>query len=1502
MNKSSKTRISDSGLGFLPKKLRKNLMEFQKEGILFGLEKQGRCWIADEVMGLGKTLQGLSVAYHYKHEWPLLIVVPSSLKLQWVDEIEKWLIDIEPHTINVIDNGSDISGISRSLITIVTYGLLRHPSSRGVQQALSNQQFKVIILDESHYIKSRTSSTTKFLVPLIQNASRCILLSGTPALNCPQELYPQLDALCPKLFPNWSYFAKKFCDAQFKYFGRQRRWVTNGACNLEELEGVLKDGVMVRRMKKDVLHQLPDKIKQRILFRLQRSDVKKEIECALDDLKSMLFKNKMTLEQLIILSSSSSLSSVCDVGSLNQIRSAMTQLSMLTCRAKVGPVKEHIKMLCESESLKFIIFAHHRIMMDAVNDQLLDLKVPFIRIDGQLLVQNFQNNPSTKVALLSMKAAGVGLNLTAASLVVFCELDWTPGTMDQCEDRAHRIGQKSAVNIQYLIAIGSLDEWVWSVLARKTKVLSVALNGEKKLLKVARGDETVEQHLNNVEFCDVQPTNLSSQHLRPLLSTQPSSQKLLIDFFHSPISSSTPLSKFKTNKKLGDDDKNRRNDNDDDDDVARDDDDDGVARGDDVARDDDDVLIVEGSGPLEKCDVEESFGTANENKFNKSLDENFVHFKNGLLKRRYNDDDDDDDDGEVGNDDDDDDEDFVTTNKNNKSKSRFKRRKLFDDVKSSTDQSKKIKNNKNKLSNKSHVNNNNNHKLKNNNNNNKRIVTDNSNINKKAWSCVFCTYLNHYLLSSCEICGNKKCDNNNNNNNNNATNKNNNKNISSNSGNKNAACIDSNKVAGNIYNHIHKGDEDDDERVNGDDDSKGNINDDNIGKDKHNDVVSENKDDDDDCRNRQANDELHISDVADGLLEYGSTLTNRNESFNDDEDDGVCDDCMEGMADIHSFSSHDNDDEKILKLGDNSHESCSEGKVVNDDGANISSDALIDNTTYSEAGTGMFDSSVFAHHLLQISSGSSSDGSLARKQADGNDLLASTSYATNVPKTAESSTDVEFKPSANFRETDVLNKVLAEERSLSEETADIKTELKESKNRPDNFEEIVPTPLSDVLISEDDDNDEDDDYDIDHEFLMFRCSTVSNRVYIYDETGRYLKQHFEPPNIECNCYDGLSRNMRKSRHLHLIKKFVREWKSLTEMKRRVVASSGDLFISALVHYDGIKMRRKSSDKRFTRNLDVSSERTPADKNNRSAVTSLMKFFNRKSLDDGGAGVGGGGGGSFFDRTKINDIEICNVTNSNNSNYNNNDNNNNDNNNNNNNNKKKKYDTSANEGRLGMNDSTCSYVSCTGEGDDDVNDADPDHRRKASSDGTVKEGSEPSCLQCKKSVPSHLLKSSSLLSPSLLSPHEQRRLIRFCSQNCEKIFRTKNSGSYMRRQVYEAERGVCQLCSLSAQQIYLDIRNTTSMEKRAQLIQQSPYVKLDVQMKERMIRNPQEGLFWHVDHVTPVFAGGGECDIDNLRTLCTICHKKVTKEQLINKNKIKLINAAKSCKNISYFFK
>ncbi|XP_054033054.1 DNA annealing helicase and endonuclease ZRANB3 [Dryobates pubescens] len=476
----------DTKLSFLPERLRNKLLPFQEEGIIFALQRNGRCMIADE-MGLGKTIQAIAISYYYKNEWPLLIVVPSSMRYPWAEEMEKWIPELSPDDISIIQNKIDIGRISTSKVTILGYGLLTSDAQTLVD-SLYRQNFKVVVVDESHYIKSRNAKRSKILLPIVQKALRAILLTGTPALGRPEELFMQIEALFPRRFGTWSEYAKKYCNARVRFFGKRTQWDCRGASNLEELHQLLRE-IMIRRLKNDVLTQLPPKVRQRIPFDLPEAAAKK------------LNATFAEWEKLM-----RNLNSEATESHFSQVMNLITYMYKETAIAKAGAVKDYIKMMLENDKLKFLVFAHHLSMLQACTQAVIESKVRYIRIDGSVpsaerihLANQFQKDPDTRVAILSIKAAGQGLTFTAATHVVFAELYWDPGHIKQAEDRAHRIGQCSSVNIHFLIAKGTMDTFMWAMLNRKARVTGSTLNGKKEKIQAEEGDKEKWDFLNFAE-------------------------------------------------------------------------------------------------------------------------------------------------------------------------------------------------------------------------------------------------------------------------------------------------------------------------------------------------------------------------------------------------------------------------------------------------------------------------------------------------------------------------------------------------------------------------------------------------------------------------------------------------------------------------------------------------------------------------------------------------------------------------------------------------------------------------------------------------------------------------------------------------------------------------------------------------------------------------------------------------------------------------------------------
>merc|ERR1712142_153204 len=321
----------------------------------------------------------------------------------------------------------------------------------------TKKNFKFIILDESHSIKDHKSGRTKAIVPLLKESTYLVLLSGTPALSRPIELFSQLQALDPALFRFPSEYGNRYCDGKMVKIGTREVPNYQGSSHMDELALILKERCMIRRLKSDVLEQLPSK--QRCLVVLDPAGV---------DTSSKVMKDKRKENEKDQLKGM-------------ERRAFILEWFNDTATAKLKAVQDYIKDLVTTKEQKFLVFAHHQVILKGIIESLQKLNVGFIVIDGSVpsserktRVDSFQTNDKIKVAVLSIMAANAGITLTAAQLVVFAELFWNPGILTQAEDRAHRIGQTDSVIVQYLVAKETADDVLWPMIQQKLDVLNKA--------------------------------------------------------------------------------------------------------------------------------------------------------------------------------------------------------------------------------------------------------------------------------------------------------------------------------------------------------------------------------------------------------------------------------------------------------------------------------------------------------------------------------------------------------------------------------------------------------------------------------------------------------------------------------------------------------------------------------------------------------------------------------------------------------------------------------------------------------------------------------------------------------------------------------------------------------------------------------------------------------------------------------------------------------------------
>lgn len=451
--------------------LRVEPYEYQREGICFGLEHK-RIIIGDEP-GLGKTLQSIGIV-DIANAYPCLVICPSSLKINWQREFEKFT----DKSALVLDNNVRTTwGYLLSMgvhqVAIVNYESLRKffvwDIRGGKQFRLKDvvfnpqiQAFKSIIIDESHRVKDPSAQQTIFTKGLSVGKDWCILLSGTPVVNRPEDLIAQL-SIMNRLgeFGGRAKFIADYCtDPKDK--------TAEPAVPLSELSRQLYNTCMIRREKAKVLPQLPDKTRVDLYIEISND---KEYNLAAEDLAAYLqeytectdweIRRKMRMEALVRF---------------------MTLRSLAT-KGKIAQAVDFIRTFLDSGKKLIVFCSLHEIV-----DELQKIFPRAVTVTGrdssvnkQASVDAFQNNPNVQLIICSIKAAGVGLTLTAASDVAFIELAWTYADCCQCEDRAHRIGQKDNVTCYYLLGRGTIDHTIYRLIHRKKSIANEIMNADDEI-------------------------------------------------------------------------------------------------------------------------------------------------------------------------------------------------------------------------------------------------------------------------------------------------------------------------------------------------------------------------------------------------------------------------------------------------------------------------------------------------------------------------------------------------------------------------------------------------------------------------------------------------------------------------------------------------------------------------------------------------------------------------------------------------------------------------------------------------------------------------------------------------------------------------------------------------------------------------------------------------------------------------------------------------------------
>jgi SWI/SNF-related matrix-associated actin-dependent regulator 1 of chromatin subfamily A len=445
-------------------------LPYQRAGIAFALARQNVLFGDD--MGLGKTIQAIGTISADESVEQVLIICPASLKLNWARELGRWLT--RPLSVGIASGDY----WPATQVVIVNYDIV----SRHIER-IHARAWDMLICDEVHALKNAKAQRTRAILggkgAQAIAARRRLFLTGTPILNRPSELWTLVQSLDPSgLGGNFFRFHKQYCNAYKTRYG----WDFSGASNLDELQRRLRETIMIRRLKADVLTDLPAKRRQVVelaangcgeIIGAERSAYEANAE-AIERLRAEADLADAREDKAAYEAAVMALKAAQGV-----LFSQMSKLRHATAVAKIPYVLEHVREAVEASG-KVIVFAWHADVIDAIAKEFGQAAVT---VTGQTAIEKrqaavdrFQTDPTCTLFVGNILAAGVGLTLTAASHVIFAELDWRPAMITQAEDRAHRIGQRESVLVQHIVFDGSLDATMAQRIVEKQAIIDAALD------------------------------------------------------------------------------------------------------------------------------------------------------------------------------------------------------------------------------------------------------------------------------------------------------------------------------------------------------------------------------------------------------------------------------------------------------------------------------------------------------------------------------------------------------------------------------------------------------------------------------------------------------------------------------------------------------------------------------------------------------------------------------------------------------------------------------------------------------------------------------------------------------------------------------------------------------------------------------------------------------------------------------------------------------------------
>lgn len=434
----------------IPKDLNATLRDYQVSGFEFFKtlsDYQFGGILADE-MGLGKTIQTIAFLLSNKDK-KSIVITPTALIYNWKNELEKFAQTLKVGLLHAAKSEREkiLDNIDNYDVILTTYTTYKNDIDK-----YKNISFDYCIIDEAQNIKNPDAIITKAIKNV--NAKVKFALTGTPIENNLMELWSIFDFIMPGYLYNKSKFKSIFI---------------NNDKNIIELKNLIKLFIL-RRTKKEVITELPDKIEQKIII-----DLEKEHKRAYKGYVNLITRKikENNQDNITVFSYLTKLRQLC----------LSPELMVKNYQGKNSKLDVLINIINDSSDEKILVFSQFTKVLEVIGKRLNEENISYSYLDGKTsakdrvkLVEEFNTN-NNKVFLISLKAGGTGLNLTSANIVVHFDPWWNPAVEDQASDRAHRIGQKNVVNVIKLIAKGTAEERVINLQETKKELIEDVING-----------------------------------------------------------------------------------------------------------------------------------------------------------------------------------------------------------------------------------------------------------------------------------------------------------------------------------------------------------------------------------------------------------------------------------------------------------------------------------------------------------------------------------------------------------------------------------------------------------------------------------------------------------------------------------------------------------------------------------------------------------------------------------------------------------------------------------------------------------------------------------------------------------------------------------------------------------------------------------------------------------------------------------------------------------------